>query len=140
MSGLTDYIHLLERLDRSNLGQLRAVLSEDVFFSDPFNQVNGTDAYLALLSEMFERLGSVSFTVHDSQQQDAVAYLYWTFSGHSSVTGWLNFQGSSRLTFDVSGKINRHQDFWDSADLYEKVPVLGALFRWLRRRVAFRQH
>jgi hypothetical protein len=127
MSGLTDYIHLLERLDRSNLGQLRAVLSEDVFFSDPFNQVNGADAYLALLSEMFERLDS------------AVAYLYWTFSGHSGVTGWLNFQGSSRLTFDVSGKIDRHQDFWDSADLYEKVPVLGALFRWLRRQVAFRE-
>lgn len=139
MSGLTDYIHLLERLDRSNLEQLRAVLSKDVLFSDPFNQVNGADAYLALLGEMFERLNSVSFTVHDSQQQDAVAYLYWTFSGRSGVTGWLNFQGSSRLTFDVYGKIDRHQDFWDSADLYEKVPLLGALFRWLRRRVAFRE-
>jgi steroid delta-isomerase len=140
MSSLTDYIHLLETLDRSNLEQLREVLSEDVMFIDPFNQVSGTDAYLALLSEMFERLDSVSFTVHDSQQKDTVAYLYWTFSGHSGVTGWLNFQGSSRLTFDASGKITHHQDFWDSADLYEKVPVLGALFRWLRRRVAFREH
>ncbi|WP_297188093.1 nuclear transport factor 2 family protein [uncultured Porticoccus sp.] len=140
MSGLTDYIRLLETLDRSNLEQLKGVLSEAVVFSDPFNQVNGADAYLALLREMFERLDSVSFTVHDSQQQDTVAYLYWTFSGNSNVTGQLEFQGSSRLTFDASGKIVRHQDFWDSADLYEKVPVLGTLFRWLRRRVAFREH
>lgn len=140
MKSLSQYIHLLENLDLSNLEQLKSVLSEEVVFSDPFNQVKGIDAYLALLHDMFERLDNVSFIVHDSQQQDTVAYLYWTFSGHSGVTGWLNFRGSSRLTFDESGTISHHQDFWDSANLYEKVPVLGALFRWLRRRVAFREH
>ncbi|WP_438950816.1 nuclear transport factor 2 family protein [Porticoccus sp.] len=140
MSSLSQYIQLLETLEMSNLEHLRDVLSEDVVFTDPFNHVKGIDAYLALLTEMFERLDSVDFTVHHSQQQETVAYLYWTFSGSSSVTGRLNFQGSSRLIFDETGKITQHQDFWDSADLYEKVPVLGALFRWLRRRVAFREH
>ena len=33
------------------------------------------------------------------------------------------------------GRIRLHRDYWDAAEeLYEKLPVLGHLMRWLRRR------
>jgi hypothetical protein len=38
---------------------------------------------------------------------------------------------------DAQGLIVLHRDYWDAAEeLYEKLPVVGALMRWLRRRAA----
>jgi hypothetical protein len=38
---------------------------------------------------------------------------------------------------DPQGLIVLHRDYWDAAEeLYEKLPVVGALMRWLRRRAA----
>jgi steroid delta-isomerase len=43
--------------------------------------------------------------------------------------------GTSHLTVDVYGKISLHRDYWDAAEeLYEKLPVLGSLMRWLKSR------
>ena len=37
----------------------------------------------------------------------------------------------------ADGRIARHRDYWDAAgELYEKLPLLGTLMRWLRRRIA----
>ncbi|WP_413888997.1 hypothetical protein [Candidatus Aalborgicola defluviihabitans] len=33
------------------------------------------------------------------------------------------------------GRILDHRDYWDAAEeLYEKLPLLGGLMRWLKRR------
>ncbi|NDH57873.1 MAG: nuclear transport factor 2 family protein, partial [Betaproteobacteria bacterium] len=35
------------------------------------------------------------------------------------------------------GKIAEHRDYWDAAEeLYEKIPLLRWLMRWLRRKIA----
>jgi hypothetical protein len=37
--------------------------------------------------------------------------------------------------FDAQGLVTLHRDYWDAAEeLYEKLPVVGALMRWLKRR------
>jgi hypothetical protein len=39
--------------------------------------------------------------------------------------------------FAPDGRVIRHRDYWDAAqELYEKMPVIGGLMRWLRRRAA----
>ena len=46
-------------------------------------------------------------------------------------------RGASHLVLDPQGLIVLHRDYWDAAEeLYEKLPVVGALMRWLRRRAA----
>ena len=46
-------------------------------------------------------------------------------------------RGGSHLRFDAQGRIALHRDYWDAAEeLYEKLPVLGALMRWLKRQRA----
>lgn len=35
----------------------------------------------------------------------------------------------------ADGRIAQHRDDWDAAEeLYEKLPAIGALMRWLKRR------
>ena len=44
-------------------------------------------------------------------------------------------RGGSHLRFDAQGRVGLHRDYWDAAEeLYEKLPVVGGLMRWLKRR------
>jgi hypothetical protein len=46
-------------------------------------------------------------------------------------------RGGSHLRLDGAGRITMHRDYWDAAEeLYEKLPVVGGLMRWLKGRVA----
>jgi hypothetical protein len=39
------------------------------------------------------------------------------------------------MTFNKALLITEHRDYWDAAEeLYEKIPVLGGLMRWLKKR------
>jgi steroid delta-isomerase len=39
------------------------------------------------------------------------------------------------LILNDDGRIAQHRDYWDAAEeLYEKLPVIGGLMRWMRRR------
>ena len=43
--------------------------------------------------------------------------------------------GASHLVFDALGLVVLHRDYWDAAEeLYEKLPLVGGLMRWLKRR------
>ena len=43
--------------------------------------------------------------------------------------------GTTHLVLDDQGQISLHRDYWDAAEeLYEKLPVVGALMRWLKQR------
>ena len=39
------------------------------------------------------------------------------------------------MKFAADGRINFHRDYWDAAEeLYEKLPLVGSLMRWLKRQ------
>jgi hypothetical protein len=63
--------------------------------------------------------------------------LVWEF--YFRVERWgraegMILRGVSHLKFDDAGKVIFHRDYWDAAEeLYEKLPVLGALMRGLKR-------
>ncbi|MEY3427667.1 MAG: hypothetical protein RIS60_1019 [Pseudomonadota bacterium] len=43
--------------------------------------------------------------------------------------------GTSHLVLDAQQRISLHRDYWDAAEeLYEKLPWVGALMRWLKKR------
>jgi hypothetical protein len=43
-------------------------------------------------------------------------------------------RGGTHLRLAADGRILEHRDYWDAAEeLYEKLPLLGALMRWLKR-------
>jgi steroid delta-isomerase len=45
-------------------------------------------------------------------------------------------RGATLLRLGADGRISDHRDYWDAAEeLYEKLPLIGALMRWLRRRI-----
>ena len=87
---------------------------------------------------MFEQVDQPRFTLDDALVDGNQAFLTWLF--HFRRKGSpeeMCVRGGTHLRFDGTGRVVLHRDYWDAAEeLYEKLPLLGSLMRWLKRRAA----
>lgn len=133
---------LFEALAPADLDRLGAHYADDARFCDPFNDVRGIKAIRAVFAHMFATLDAPRFTVRDIVEAQDAAFLTWdmSFTRRGDSTPW-HIHGGTHLRFAPDGRIVLHRDYWDAAqELYEKLPLLGALLRWLRRRLATPAH
>ena len=130
-------VALFESLAPSDLPQLGRIYTEGALFKDPFNEVQGVPAILGVFEHMFKTLENPRFVVHDTVLQGTQCFLTWDFSFRLRRGGEpMVVRGGSHLKLAADGRIAVHRDYWDVAEeLYEKLPVLGTLMRWLKRRV-----
>lgn len=128
-----------EGLSPATLAALTSVYHDDVRFIDPFNDVHGAPALRALLTRMFDRLVSPRFVVCEVALQEHGAMLVWDFHyrlrGEQDARARL-IHGVSHLRFSADGRVIEHRDYWDAAaQVYEHLPVLGSVLRWLKKRI-----
>lgn len=129
-------IALFEGLQVADLARLGDFYAADARFKDPFNDVCGLAAVTRIFGHMFEALGEPRFTVLQAIGGGDGVVLTWDFDFRLGRRP-LRIHGASHLVFDQGGRIVRHRDYWDAAEeLYAKLPLLGALMRALRRRLA----
>jgi hypothetical protein len=136
---LKPFVAFFERLKPEDLPHLGRFYAASTRFKDPFNEVVGVDAVAAIFRHMFDSLDSPRFVVRDVIVQGDQAFLSWDFLFRMRRFNRAEqcIRGGSHLRFGVDGLITEHRDYWDAAEeLYEKLPVLGALMRWLKRRAA----
>ena len=130
------YGDFLQSLHAENMGGLKDMVTTDVRFKDPFNDVRGVTAMLAIFDHMFRTVGPVVFTVNRSFGDAETGMLSWRFTGRLRGQDWC-FDGTSVLAFDQTGKVREHIDHWDAAhDFYAHVPVIGWQLAWVRRLIA----
>lgn len=133
------YAQLYAELTPERVVEFEALVSEGIRFRDPFNELTGCDAMQQLLLHMFETTGNPRFEVVEVSVQAEHAWLLWVFSAQVPVLGSVRVEGSTRLVRDpVSGRVAEHLDYWDSAPFYLRLPLLGALLRWVKKRIQFR--
>ena len=131
-------VDFFERLSPADLPRIGEFYADDARFKDPFNEVQGVPAIGAVFTHMYRALEAPRFIVHDSVASDEQCFLTWDFlfrfkrfaPGVDQVV-----RGASQLRFAADGRIAWHRDYWDAAEeLYEKLPAVGSLMRWLKRR------
>lgn len=131
-------VAFFEDLSPADLDRLDRVYCEDAFFKDPFNEVRGTAAIRRIFAHMYAQLQTPHFVVEHAVVEGHTCFVDWQFRFRAARLGPQEqvVRGASRLDFDpASGKVRLHRDYWDAAEeLYAKLPLLGALMRWLRRR------
>jgi hypothetical protein len=137
-AALDAVVQWFEQLTPASVQELQRHYAVNARFKDPFNDVTGLPAIEAIFSHMFEALIAPRFVVTARVTQGAQCFLTWEFR-----FGFRNFHqgceqvivGASHLMFDAEGKVQLHRDYWDAAEeLYEKLPLVGGLMRWLKRR------
>ncbi|MES2561731.1 MAG: nuclear transport factor 2 family protein [Pseudomonadota bacterium] len=116
--------------------ELARVYAADAHFKDPFNDVRGVPAIAAIFTHMFTQVNAPRFVVTSRVSQGAQAFLTWDFEFTMKrySTAPQTIRGATHIVFDIEGKVIRHRDYWDVAEeLYEKLPLLGSLMRWLKK-------
>lgn len=131
-------VDFFEQLQPQNLRQLPEFYAVDARFKDPFNDVNGLDAIEQIFNHMFKALDSPHFIVTERIVQGSQCFLGWDFRfkfNRFDTGTWQTIRGGTHLKFNENARVTLHRDYWDAAEeLYEKIPLIRALMRWLKRR------
>ncbi len=127
-----------ESLSPHSVSQLHTVYDAQARFKDPFNEVQGLAGIEQIFRHMYVALDQPHFVVTHQVVDGAQAFLTWEFrfrfkrfDTHTLQT----VRGASHVQFNAQGLVTMHRDYWDAAEeLYEKLPVVGGLMRWLKKR------
>lgn len=127
-----------ESLTPDSVAQLAGLYDSNARFVDPFNDVQGLSAVEAIFHHMFDALHEPRFVVTGQVVQGSQCFLLWDFHFRFKRFDRQTVQtirGTSHLVFSDAGLVVLHRDYWDAAqELYEKLPLIGALMRWLKKR------
>lgn len=135
---LGQVIAFFETLTPDTLQRLDQIYADAARFTDPFNEVSGIAAIRRVFQHMFETLDTPQFHIVLTVTEGDHSFLLWNFrfrrQGRSTAA---LIHGSTHLRFAADGRIAWHRDYWDPAhEVYESLPLLGAVMRWLRRRLS----
>ena len=137
---VSNIIQFFETISPETVLQLHRIYTPKAWFKDPFNQVQGLDKIEAIFLHMYVGLDNPTFKIIHSQVQGKEVFLTWDFIFKFKKINSDTIQvvhGASHLTLDENGLIMRHRDYWDAAEeMYEKIPVLGSLMRFIRRKIS----
>lgn len=137
-STVAPLVAFFETLTPDGVARMREFYAADVWFKDPFNEVQGLGEVQRIFSHMFVALDRPRFVVTAEVENGDQCFLTWDFEFYMRRKGAMlqTIRGSSHLKFNEAGQVVYHRDYWDAAEeLYEKLPVLGGLMRWLKQRV-----
>ena len=141
MSDRLDHlIRYFGTITEATVPQLRDFYAADAYFKDPFNEVHKVEQIEQIFAHMFGPLSDPRFIVHDRIEQGDEAFLTWDFrfriKKYKPEVQQV-IRGGSHLRFDAQNKGCYHRDYWDAAEeLYEKLPLIGGLMRFMKRRMA----
>ncbi|WP_291918871.1 nuclear transport factor 2 family protein [Limnohabitans sp.] len=127
-----------ETLSPQSVAQLHTIYDAQARFKDPFNEVQGLPEIEKIFRHMYVALEQPHFVVTGQLVDGTQAFLTWEFRfrfKRFDTTTLQAVRGASHVVFNEQGLVTVHRDYWDAAEeLYEKLPVLGGLMRWLKKR------
>ncbi|MCX7277067.1 MAG: nuclear transport factor 2 family protein [Burkholderiales bacterium] len=136
---LQSIVDFFETLTPASVVRCGEFYTPDARFKDPFKDVQGLPAIQGIYSHMFDALDAPRFVVLERISNGPQCFLTWDFQFRFksfSPTVTQTIHGGSHLQLGPDGRITLHRDYWDAAEeLYEKLPVVGGLMRWLKHRV-----
>jgi steroid Delta-isomerase len=128
-----------ENITEATVPQLREFYATNAYFKDPFNEVRSVADIERIFAHMYVALHEPRFVIHTRIEQGDEAFLAWDFQfriKRYKSEKVQTIRGGSHLRWDANGKVCFHRDYWDAAEeLYEKLPVLGGMMRFVKRRM-----
>ncbi len=144
-----------ESLTPQTLDAIGEVYAGNAHFKDPFNDVVGIDQIQAIYAHMFENLTNPRFEItqvieqaeqwgqtsgqtldQTSGQSSFHAFVAWQFKFEWRGQSF-DIPGGTRFAINDQGLVTDHVDYWDvAAGLYERLPLIGAVLKRLRKRMA----
>ncbi len=134
-----EYLEKLEGLTLEKISPILDILSEDVQFKDPFNNVKGKAAYRGIFEKAFTDTKYMDFKIHSKSFTENICLCTWTLNFISSskliTQKKIQIKGCSEILLNSEQLICAHIDYWDSSILFSEIPILGKIIKYLVNRV-----
>jgi len=130
-----------ESLSPESVGEFTKFYADNAIFIDPFQTVHGRLAIQQIYTHMFKSLDRPQFRnirplggpLSDQALEVMVGWDFeFALSPHKPRQ---RIAGCSLLELNAQGLITRHTDFWDASRVFQALPILGPIIRWLRGRI-----
>ncbi|MEQ8798571.1 MAG: nuclear transport factor 2 family protein [Salinisphaeraceae bacterium] len=133
---IATYQAFFENLTDASVEDFRNLAVDDVRYRDPLMDSQGIDAVVSSMYKWFHDMDGIQFRMMQHAQTDLVLFQHWvmTFRIRKLPRRLWELEGVSRVTFDTAGKVVDQIDYWDTAPMFESVPVLGRAV-WLIKRL-----
>ena len=124
-----------ETISLDTVAQIPQYYAADARFKDPFNEVQGVAHITRIFEHMYTQVQNPRFVVTALIAKEAQAFMRWDFY-FDSMGKLQHIRGATHFEFNDAGLVSLHRDYWDAAEeLYEKLPILSVLMRWIKRRL-----
>ena len=137
-TAVNSVVQFFESLQPESVARMGQLYTDDAYFKDPFNEVQGLVQVQRIFNHMYVALDNPHFVVTERVVQGEQCFLVWDFKfrfKRFDTTTEQTVRGTSHLRFAADGRISYHRDYWDAAEeLYEKLPAVRVLMRWLKKR------
>ena len=124
------YINLFSNLSPDNINEFDNLISKDIIFIDPFNNIKGTNAFKNIFYHMFKNVKEPKFFILNYSINKQRVFLKWkmTFFAFKSLQ---TIEGMSELLLNDNGKVVSHIDYWDTLNgLFIKIPFIRYFYKF----------
>ncbi len=127
------YAAFYHALSPESVEDLRGLCIEGVRFRDPFNDFT-VEKMVALFHDMYRQVEAPFRGDGSSARRRG---LLSALDDEFPPQGLLWIEGLTEVHFDAEGQVVAHIDHWDlGSQFYAKLPLLGAVVRWISRKLA----
>ena len=145
-AALKRYLDFWASITVEDVPAIKALVTDDFHFVDPFNELRSSADMVTLLDHMFQICDQPRFAMRhyglsdQSPNADGVwhGYALWDFSFAPKRGGNLiEIDGMTAITITAEGKISAHIDHWDTGQqVLRHIPVLGRLVTLIFNKMA----
>jgi hypothetical protein len=124
-------------LANADLSKMSDLYHEHVIFKDPVHTINSLTKVQDYTADLCRDVGECRFEYLDQLVGESSAYIKWVMHLQHPRLGpnTVRVRGMTHIQFDE--RIYFHEDTYDlGAMIYEHVPVIGRVIRWLKRRLS----
>jgi limonene-1,2-epoxide hydrolase len=113
----------------------RDFYDKKIKFIDPLGEINGIDEMIRYYKNLYKNVISIRFDpINSFDKGDEKVFVWQMHLKHKKVGGGepIVLDGVSVFKYK-DDKVIYHRDYFDlGAMIYEKIPVLGSLVKWIR--------
>lgn len=132
---LDELVDWYAALTLENISRVSEFYHPQAHFQDPFNDVRGHDAIAAIFHHMFDHTEHPQFVIKNVDTYGERAWVGWSFNFYLRGKA-LSIDGVTRMDFGDDGRVIDHRDFWDSAEIFVELPLLGRVVQYLKNRMS----
>jgi limonene-1,2-epoxide hydrolase len=116
---------------------VRDLYADDAYFRDGFREVRGVDNIESYFLSTTEAFHECTFDIQEVAYNNGNYYFRWIMklTLKRDRDNPLETAGMSHVRFNTKGKVVFHQDYWETSLLYERLPVIGWMIRWVKKQI-----